>query len=333
MLRYLLAVSFALTALMTAPPTLAETIVVYSGRSKTLVGPIVKQFTKQTGIKVNVKYGKTSPLALALIEEGDRSPADVFWAQESGTLGFMANKSRFAKLPGSVTSLVPSDYVGQNQDWVGVSGRLRVIAYAPDRVKAQEIPASIFDLIKPQYKGRVGWAPANSSFQAFVTALRKTHGQDKAKQWLQDMKANGAKPFPKNTAIVLGLANGEIDLGLPNHYYLLRFKASDKKFPVEQTQFVKGDIGNMNNLAGVGILKSSRKQEAAAKFVEYLLSAQAQQYFVGETFEIPVNQNVIYSGTKGFVLDEVVGNLPQQDLNDLADLEGTLALLREVGLI
>lgn len=333
MLRFLLAVTLTLSTLLSAAPALAETIAVYSGRSKTLVDPIVKQFTKQTGIKVNVKYGKTSPLALALIEEGDRSPADVFWAQESGTLGFMANKGRFAQLPSAVISLVPGDYVGQNQDWVGVSGRLRVIAYAPDRVKPEELPQSIFDLTKPQYKGRVGWAPPNSSFQAFVTAMRKKHGETKTKQWLLDMKANGTKPFPKNTAIVLGLANGEVDLGLPNHYYLLRFKASDKKFPVEQTQFAKGDLGNMNNLAGVGILKSSKKQEAAAQFVAYLLSATAQQYFVGETFEIPVNTSVIYSETKGLDLDEVVQNLPEQDLNDLADLEGTLALLREVGLI
>lgn len=329
-------VAAAVLATLSLPPAALaddDTIVLYCGRSKVLVDPLVRRFTEDTGIKVNVKYGKTTPMALALVEEGDRSPADVFWAQEAGTLGFLAQKGVFAPMPDSVLALLPPKYANRDGRWVGVSGRLRVIAYSPERVTTQELPQSVFDLTDPKYKNRVGWAPPNSSFKAFVTAMRKTYGEQKTRRWLLDMKANGAKPFPKNTAIVQGIANGEVDFGLPNHYYLLRFKAADRSYPVEQTHFGKGDLGNMNNLAGVGIVRTSKKQDAAARFVAYLLSPQAQQYFYGETFEIPVSRDVIVSGSKGFDLDAVRENLPEVDLDELSDLDATLDLLREVGLL
>jgi iron(III) transport system substrate-binding protein len=308
-----------------------EPITLYCGRSQTLVEPIIRKFTEETGIEVRFKSAKTAQVAMMLEEEGERSPADVVWCQDAGTLGSLAKAGHFAELPESLLATVPEGYQSEDDLWVGTSGRLRVLAYAPDRVSEEQMPASVFDLTDPKYKGRVGWAPTNASFIAFVTALRKTHGEAKAKQWLEDMKANDAKAFPKNTAIVMGIANGEVDFGLPNHYYLLRFKTADRDYPVEQTQFEAGDIGNMNNVAGVGLMKASDNKDNALKLIAFLLSPQAQQYFVGETFEIPISTEVI-APTKMFDLESVRENLPEIDLDELHDLKGTQELLREVGL-
>lgn len=307
-------------------------LVLYSGRSKSLVDPIIRQFTRETGVRVEVRYGNTAQLAVALTEEGERTPADVFWAQDAGALGAAVKRGLLAKLPDSILDSVPPAYENPEGLWVATSGRARTLAYSPQRVAEGDLPGSVFDLVGEKYRGRVGWAPTNASFQSFVTALRNAHGDEKAKQWLRAMKANGAKTYSNNTSIIQAIAAGEIDLGLPNHYYLLRFKTSDSKYPVEQTRFDPGDIGNMINVAGVGILKTSDQRPAAAEFIEYLLSPQAQQYFASHTFEYPVTDDVIPSDRLADP-EALQTNAPRVDLDALDDLQGTLDLLREVGLL
>ncbi|MYF57236.1 extracellular solute-binding protein, partial [Candidatus Poribacteria bacterium] len=176
------------------------------------------------------------------------------------------------------------------------------------------------------------WAPLNASFQAFITAMRGQVGEERTEKWLRDMKANGAKAYPKNTPIIEALDAGEIDVGLPNHYYLFRFKKRDAKFPVEQTFFKTKDPGNLVNIAGIGLLKSSDKQETALKFIEYLLSAKAQQYFVSEVFEYPVIDGVIPNANL-LPLEELMKIVPKFDLNEMDDLEGTIKLLRRVDIL
>lgn len=312
--------------------TYSETLTLYSGRSKSLVDPIIQQFEKETGIEVKVSYANTTQLAAKLRTEGDKSPASLFWAQDAGALGAVSKKGLFAKLPDSVLSKVPETFRHTNGLWVATSGRARVIAYSPERVSADALPESIFDLTQPKWKGKVGWAPLNASFQAFVTAMRAQVGEERAEQWLRDMKANGAKTYPKNTPIIAALAAGEIDLGLPNHYYLFRFKKGNSKYPVEQFFFKANDPGNLVNIAGIGLLKHSENQETALKFIEYLLSVKAQQYFVGEVFEYPVIDGVI-PNAKLLPLDELLKIVPKFDLNEMDDLEGTLKLLRRVDII
>lgn len=315
-----------------APTVMAQELVLYAGRSKSLVQPIVRQFERETGIKVQVRYGETAQLAIALQEEGARSRADVFWAQDAGALGATVDAGLFTVLPESIIQRVPAAYHSPDNYWVATSGRVRTLAYSPKRVDKSELPTSVFDLTQPQYKGRVGWAPTNASFQAFVTAIRKTHGEDKARQWLQGMIANNTRAYPNNTSIVQGIAAGEVDFGLPNHYYLLRFKTADKNYPVEQTSFAAGDVGNLINVAGVGILTSATHRNEAQKFLTFLLSPAAQQYFASETFEYPVTDDVIPS-TKLPDPETLHDRAPQVDLDSLHDLEGTLKLFREVGLL
>ena len=309
-----------------------DPLTVYSGRSKSLVDPIIQQFTRETGIEVEVRYADTSQLTVLLKEEGEQSPADVFWAQDAGALGAMVSQGGLQQLPDDVLGLVGEPYKSPDGLWVATSGRARVLAYSPQRISEDDLPQSIFDLTDSRYQGRVGWAPANASFQAFVTAMRVTHGEEVTRDWLESMKANGARSYPKNTAIIQAIAAGEVDLGLPNHYYLLRFKKSDGEYPVEQTTFATGDIGNLINVAGIGILNTSDQPADAAKFIGFLLSPKAQQYFTSDTFEYPVTDDVIPNTQ---LIDPAVlnHNAPQVDLDALDDLPGTLDLLREVGLL
>jgi iron(III) transport system substrate-binding protein len=307
------------------------TLILYSGRKLSLVEPVIAEFTKQTSIKVEVKEGKSSAMAMELYEEGVKSPADLFWAQDAGSLGDVAKAGLFEKAPDAVMNLLPEKHRTSSGLWVAVSGRARVLAYAPAKVSSEELPKSIFDLTDPKWKGRIAWAPRNSSFQAFVTAMRIAHGEEKTKKWLIDMKANEPVVKPKNTPIIHGLASGEIALGLPNHYYLLREKAKDAKYPVEQTFFADGDIGNLVNVAGVAIMKTSENKEAAAKFVEFLLSDWAQSYFTNTVFEYPLIESV-KTNENLVPHDKLQAALPEVKLSDLDDLAGTLKLLKETGL-
>ena len=310
----------------------SEHLVLYSGRNKSLVEPLIELFESDTGIKVKARYGKTAPLALAILQERGESPADVFWAQDAGALGALSKAGLLKHLSSNIGQNVAKPFQSLTPHWVATSGRARVLAYVPARVDAKKLPQSIFDLSKPKWQGRVGWAPTNASFMAFVTAMRSTHGDEKTRQWLTSMKENGAKRYAKNVPIIKALAAGEIDLGLSNHYYLLRFKKADKRFPVEQQFFARGDIGNLLNVSGAGILKSSRRSRAAESFVRFLLSAQAQQYFTSEVFEYPVTDGVIVNPL--LVHQRVLAKqVPDVPLNNLSDLEGTRAMLKEVGLI
>lgn len=326
-----------LTLVAIAPASRAageEKLVVYSGRSKSLVAPIFAQFEKQTGIKVDIKYGKTPELALTLREEGAHSPADVFWSQDAGALGAVQKAGLLADLPADLVSSVPPMFRHSGGKWVAASARARVLAYSTKRVKKETLPTSIFDLTDPRFKGKIGWSPSNASFQSFITAMRKVHGEEKTKQWLIAMKANTPHSFASNAPIIQAIMSGEIDYGLPNHYYLLGFKkADDVHIPVDQTFFAAGDVGNLVNVAGVGILTSAKHKEAAEKFVRFLLSPIAQQYFSSDTLEYPVITEGIIANPSLVPADQLMKLAPAVSLDDLDDLEGTLALLRSVGLL
>lgn len=304
-------------------------IVVYSGRTEALVGPLFEEFKKATGIEVRVRYGDTAQLAATLLEEGGRSPADLFFAQDAGALGAVAAAGLLEKLPQPLLDRVEPRFRSPHGTWVGVSGRARVVAYSTERVRPEELPDSILGFTDPRWKGRIGWPPTNGSFQAFVTALRKTLGEDGARRWLLGIKANEPKAYRNNTAIIQAIAAGEIDVGFVNHYYLYRFLAErGPSFPVRNYHPRAGDAGAMVNVAGVGLLRSSRHREAALRLVDFLLSRQAQEYFARQTYEYPLAAGVP-AHPELLPLNRI--KTPDIDLGDLGDLEATLHLLWETG--
>ena len=303
-------------------------LVLYSGRSESLVGPVIEQFREATGIDVQIKYGSTSEMAATLQEEGSRSPADVFWAQDPGALGALSGM--FRPLPSDVTLAVPEWARADDGRWVGVSGRARVIVYNRE-LSQDELPSSLLELTDPKWKGRIGWPPTNSSFLVMVTAMRQTWGEDKTREWLEGMLANDTKVYPKNTPIVAAAAAGEVDLGLVNHYYLHRFIAEDgDDFGARNLFLNDGGPGSLVMVAGVGILNTNSNSANADAFVRFLLSKVAQQYFAASTYEYP-----LIDGVKTHRLLPPIDGLngPAIDFVLLDDLAGTEALLRDTGVI
>ena len=304
-------------------------LTVYSGRSEELVGPLFALFTEQTGIQVSARYGDTAELAAQLIEEGDASPAQVYFAQDAGALGAVDAAGLFAPLPASVATTVPEAYRAANADWTGVTGRARVIAYDPEQVPAAEVPQSVFELTDPKWKGQVAIAPTNASFQAFVTAMRVSQGDEVTKQWLEGLVANDVQTYEKNGLILDAVDTGQAALGLINHYYWYE-KAAEVGADAMRAQiaFTKpDDPGSLVNVAGVGMLADNPN---AVRFVEWLLTPQTQEWFVQNTFEYPLLPSV--AAAEGLpALDSLRG--PNVPLAELADLPGTLAMLEDVGLI
>ncbi len=329
--RLFLALLLVISAAGCSEPE-SDSVTLYSGRSQSLVQPLLDQFTEQTGIEVNVRYGDTAQLAVALIEEGDQSPADVFWAQDAGALGAVQNAGMFTALPGEITSRVLPGFSAEEGVWVATSGRARVLAWSSERLSRDELPERIEDLARPEYASRLGWAPTNGSFQAAMTAMRVALGDEAARAWLTAVKEGGATAYANNRSILEGIANGEVDLGLPNHYYLYRYTADNPDYPVEQSFFAPGNIGNLINVAGVGQLASSGKTAEAHALISFLLGTTAQNYFASETFEYPVTTDAA-PGSQLADFSKLGELRPDVALERMDDLEATLAMLREVGLL
>ena len=303
----------------------------YSGRNEELVGPIIERFEEESGIDVEVRYGDTAELAATILEEGENSPADVFFSQDAGALGALTDEERLSPLPEDVLNRVGERFRDPNGQWVGVSGRARVVAYNTEALSEGDLPDSILDFTDSEWQGRLGWAPTNGSFQAFVTALRLIEGEDTAREWLEGIQARDPRVYENNLAIVQGVASGEVDAGFVNHYYLFQIQQEEGgDVPASNYYFQNGDPGSLINAAGLGILNTADNTAEAQEFLEFMLSEEAQSYFADETFEyplvagVPINEELV-------PLSEI--QTPNIDLSDLDDLEGTLELLRETGVL
>ncbi|MGH2731812.1 MAG: iron ABC transporter substrate-binding protein [Actinomycetota bacterium] len=304
-------------------------LTIYSGRTENLVRPLLDRFVRETGIDIDVKYGDSPNLALLIAEEGKRSPADVFLSQSPGTVGFLDEKGLLEKLDPETLEDVDSRFEAPDGRWVGVTGRVRVLVYNQDLVKEEDLPDSIFDLTESRYRGAVGIAPTNASFQDFVTAMRQVAGEQTTRTWLGGMAANRSPIYPNNNAIVEAVARGEIPLGLVNHYYNQRWLRENPRAPSRNYIFPNADIGSMLLVSTVSVLDSSDEKERAARFVRFLLTREAQEYFAEETEEYPLAAGV--KPVEGLPSLESI-QLPDVDLGTLGELRQTEELIAESGL-
>lgn len=322
-------------ALMLAGVGMAQggSITLYSGRGKTFVEPIVERFEKETGIKVNVRYGKDAELVALLRREGDRSPADLFWGNSLGAMGQLDDDGRFVRLGNNVTRGVARAYMPPSNNWVPTTVRFRSLAYSSERVKANQLPASVFDLPKmTQFKGRIGWTTTYPSFQDFLAGMIAQHGEAKTKQWLLDMKKlNPVDYKTSNVNMMDAIRAGQIDMALTNHYYIQR--VGKLGYPVETHFFKAGDIGNLGNATGVGVLKTSKNPAAATRLVQKLVSSDAQNFFMGVNFEYPVT-SAAYTPSGMLPYNDVIKRSPRISPSALPNnLEKAQKLLRETGLL
>ena len=307
------------------------TLTIYSGREEELVGPLIEKFEQASGIDAEVRYGDSAELAATIAEEGDNSPADVFFAQDPGSLGALEGEELLAELPDDVLDRVPERFRDPDGHWVGTSGRVRVLAYNTDELSLDELPRSVLDLTDPKWKGKIGFPPTNASFQAFVTAMRLSMGDEQTKEWLEGFADNDPKTYEKNTPVVEAVAAGEIELGLVNHYYLYLVKEEQPDAKVANHFLPGDDPGALVSVAGAAIVEGTDDEEQAREFVEYLLSEEGQRFYSeeAEEAEYPLIDGV--EPKEGLpALESLEG--PDVDLDAFgAELEKTLEMLREVG--
>lgn len=306
-------------------------LTIYSGREQDLVGALLDRYAKENGVDIKVRYGTTPEIAATLGEEGDRSPADVFLSQDAGALGSLQADGRLERLPAELLDRVDRRFRSSEGAWVGISGRARVVAYDKQRVKESELPRSVLGLTAPRWKGRVGWAPTNASFESFVTALRKTEGEAGAERWLRGMKDNDTQAYENNVAIRDAVAKGEIEVGLINHYYVAEARAQEgPDYPVGIYEPKGGDPGALVNVAGAAVIAGAQHEEAAREFIAFLLSKEAQRYFAERTKEYPLSAGVEPEPSLA-PLESI--EQPDVDLADLGDLQGTIDLLERTGVL
>ncbi|WP_166876504.1 iron ABC transporter substrate-binding protein [Salinibacterium sp. ZJ450] len=315
-----------------AAPQSDGAFTLYSGREEELVQPLIDMFEEESGVDVEVRYGNTAELGALLLEEGDRTPAQVFLSQDAGALGALSAADLFSTLPENVTDAVPAGFTSTDGTWVGVTGRARVIVYDGQEFTPEQVPASVDAFTDPEWSGRLGIAPTNASFQAFVTAYRVLNGEEAADAWVEAIAANNPQIFENNRAVLAAVNDGVIDMGLINHYYWFAqaAEAGAENMRAQLSYPEAGDAGSIVNVSGAGILKTAANDADALEFVEFLVSKKAQQYFVEGTFEYPLVEGV--DAPEGLPELESLVN-PKLDLSDLESLSVTQELLAKHGLI
>lgn len=347
----------AFTLLLSAcsSPDKDNTLIIYSGRSKALVEGLVSDYREQSDINVEVRYGNDAELMSLMQEEGEKSPADVFWANTTGALGAATRSDMLTQLPDSLLQ-IPSSYTPSSGLWLPITSRFRVLAYNTNNVDESDLPSSVLDLPEhSEFKGKVGWTPSYSSFYDFMTALRDLQGDESARSWAQDMQDLNPKNYSSNTPMIQALASGEIDVALTNHYYVLRMKYGgaegeyeeeeheegeegeehesepSKGAPVATYHFEDGDVGNLALVTGAGVLNTTNNKNEATKFLRFLLSKNAQQFAANQVHEYPAVQNV---ELPEYMLpaERAINLSPDYDYEKLSNLEPTLKMLRDVGL-
>jgi iron(III) transport system substrate-binding protein len=331
MIRRRLAPFAAFAALLVGLPACGSsddknTLTMYSGRIAPILSPAVKLYEDASGVNVKTRYGDSPSLAATLVEEGKNSPADLFFAQDAGSLDAVEKQGLLLTLPADILAKVPKPYQSRIGAWVGTTGRSRIIAYT-EKLKESELPDSPLKLTDKRWKGKVGWAPTNASLQGYITALRLVEGEDVAKKWLEGMVANDVQVYDSNIPVRDAIAKGEIELGLINHYYVAEAQAEDPNYPVK-VHFPPKDLGSLINVAGVGVLATSKHKDQAIAFVREMLSTEAQRYFADSSKEYPLIKGVQPAKELTPIKDIPA---PDIDLAKLGDLQGTLKLMRETG--
>ena len=311
---------------MAEMPALEGELTVYSGRGEFLVGELVSYIDDlYDDLDLTVRYAGSTDHVNAIVNEGEGSPADVFYSVNAGALGALADAGRTQALPDDVAEKVRSEF--RTEQWVGTSGRARTVPYNTDEFDESDLPDDIM-AYPEEFPGDLGWAPSYGSCQAFVTAMRLVEGEEATREWLEAMVESGATAYPDEFRTCQEIADGAIDAAFTNHYYIQRVLDGNPNAPIA-TAFTEGDAGAMFNVAGAAVVDTASDADLAANFVRHLLSAEAQDYFARSTFEYPLIPEVEPIGDLP-TIDEL--DVPDIDLAELSNLEPTIDLMRDAGI-
>ena len=310
---------------MSEMPELSGELTVYSGRGEFLVGDLISYIDDlYDDLELTVRYASSTDLVNQIANEGDGSPADVFYSVNAGALGALAAEGRTGPLEESILEMVREEF--HTDTWIGTSGRARTIPYNTDAFTAEDVPNDIMDYPEA-FDGDLGWAPSYGSCQAFVTAMRLIEGEEATREWLEAVIDAGITEYPDEFAACQAIADGEIDAAFTNHYYIQRVIDGNPGASIG-TAFTSGDAGAMFNVAGAAVVDTTDDESLANGFVRHLLSSEAQDYFATSTFEYPLIPDVEPVGDLPSI-DEL--DVPDIDLTRLSELEPTVDLMRDVG--
>ena len=273
------------------------TLTLYNAQHDDLMKLMVDDFTKQTSIKVEIRNGKDFELGNQIVQEGAASPADVFVTENSPAMSLVASKGLFAPVDDATLAQVPAQFAPTDKGWVGFAARSTVFAYNPTQLKEADLPASIMDLSKPDWKGKLGISPAGADFQAIVSAVLELKGEAATAAWLKGLKDN-VKVYSGNSAVMKAVNAGEIQGGVIYHYYWYKDQAESgaNSKNVKQLFFGNKDPGAFLSISGAGVMKSSKKQAEAQQLVKYLNGPAGQKVLANsKALEYPIGNGATAS--------------------------------------
>ena len=328
----------AATPVMTEEPTsttdsaVGGSLVVYSGRSEALIQPVIDAFKAQyPDVDVLLKSGSNSELANALLEERNNPQADVFVTTELITIQSLAAEDVFESYRPQAADAIPAEFVGDDNLWVGLTRRARVIIYNTELVSEAEAPKSIFDLTDPKWRGQIALAGStNGSMQAQIAAMRQLVGEEETEAWLTGLLENEATFFGGHTDVRKAVGAGEFQIGLVNHYYYHLQKAEGSPVGIVFPDQEADQIGLITNVTSAAIVKGTENRPAAEAFIDFLLSQEGQKLFAEANYEYPLVAGVALSPDVQ-PLDHF--RLADVNVSEAAqDVDATFALMEKVNL-
>lgn len=307
-------------------------ITLYNGQHEQTTAALVKAFERQTGITVEVRSGDEAELGNQILQEGSSSPADVFYTENTPVLEALREKGMLAPVAPATLAAVPSRYDSAQGDWVGVSARVSALVYNTSQIKPSQLPGSILELAEPRWRGKLGFAPSETDFQPLITAIVKLDGLATAERWLKGLQAN-SKLYPDNETVVAQVNNGESAVGLINHYYWFRLRAELGQGGMHSAlhYYDPGDPGDLVDVSGAALLKSSSHQAAAQRFLAFLVSRTGQETIAhSHSYEYPLRPGVAPApGLRPFAQLKPAPLTPAE----LGDGSQALALEQRLGLL
>lgn len=308
------------------------TLTLYSGQHKKVSEELVKAFEEESGIKIELRDGSSNELAHQIVEEGEKSPADLIFTEESSPLVMLKDKGMLAQIDDDATSTILPEYRDADGYWTGVLARSRVVVYDPDLIQESDLPKSVLDLNQDKWQGKFGYVPTSGAFQMQLSAIIKLDGKEAAKDWLLGLKKNG-KIYKRNSNALEAVERGEIPFALINNYYWDR-QAKEKGIENLKSRlhfFGNQDLGALITISGIAIVKTTKHNEAAQQFIKFATSEQGQQILTDNSSQYPLNPEVETTGMKPFSeLEPPNGTL---DLGEYSDGKAAIDLLQEVGLL
>jgi iron(III) transport system substrate-binding protein len=312
----------------------AGSITLYSGQHEQTTQSLVTAFEQQTGIQVNVRYNDEDSFADEIIAEKSHPVADVFYTENSPVLEYLQNQGLLAPVDSSTLAKTGSKYNSPQGDWLGVSARVSVLIYNPSLISKSQLPTSVLQLANPKYQGKLAFAAGETDFQPIVTSVARAYGNAKATTWLDGIKANaGSHIYPDNETIADEVNRGAVAFGVVNQYYWYRMKAELGASNVHSqiTYFAPQDPGYVVDVSGAAVLKSSKNQADAQKFLAFIVSKSGQDIIAHSiSYEYPLDDGVTTAAPETPFADLQPYPI---SIADLGDGSTAIALLRQAGLL